>query len=137
MFDDLPNLNPVESWLAGQMSWQSVMLDNQSGMLGRPVSMASFLLSAELWGHNPFSYKLGNLIVHLACGLLGWQVVRRLLALDPRLAARADLLATVVAGLWLLHPINVSTVLYSVQRMAQLSTLFVLASLWAYLAARR
>lgn len=137
MFDDLPNLNPVKNWLDGDMSWRSVLWGNQSGMFGRPVSMASFLLSAEIWGHNPFSYKLGNLIIHLACGLTGWQVIRRLLAEDPRLSANADMLASIIAALWLLHPINVSTVLYSVQRMAQLSTLFVLASLWVYLIARR
>ncbi|QQP98503.1 hypothetical protein [Lysobacter enzymogenes] len=137
MFDDLPNLNPVQNWLNGEMSWQSVMLDNQSGMLGRPVSMASFLLSAELGGHTPFAYKLGNLLIHLLCGLVGWQVLRRALREDGRLQANADLLAAIAVSLWLLHPIHVSTVLYSVQRMAQLSTLFVLLSLWTYLTARR
>lgn len=137
IFDDLPNLSPVESWLKGEISWQSVMFGNQSGMMGRPLSMASFLLSAELGGHTPLAYKIGNLIVHLLCGFVGWQVVRRLVAEDPRLTARADLLASIVIALWLLHPINASTVLYSVQRMAQLSTLFVLLSLWTYLTARR
>ncbi|MGO4780774.1 hypothetical protein AB4084_35380, partial [Lysobacter sp. 2RAB21] len=94
-------------------------------------------LSAEFGGHNPYAYKLGNLIVHLLCGFVGWQVIRRFLAEDPRLSMRADMLASVVVALWLLHPINASTVLYSVQRMAQLSTLFVLLSLWTYLAARQ
>ncbi len=137
MFDDAPNLNPVQSWLTGDMTWQSVMFGNQSGVMGRPISMASFLLSAELGGHTPYSYKLGNLIVHLLCGLVGWQVMRRLFAQDDRLKDRADLLATVVTAIWLLHPIHVSTVLYSVQRMAQLSSLFVLVSLWVYLLARQ
>lgn len=137
LFDDLPNLSPIQNWLTGDATWQSVVFGNASGMLGRPLSMASFLLSAELSGHTPYAYKLGNLVIHLICGLLGWQVVRRILREDPRLSAYADLLASIVIGLWLLHPINVSTVLYSVQRMAQLSTLFVLASLWAYLIARR
>ncbi|MGO1000010.1 tetratricopeptide repeat protein [Lysobacter sp. CA196] len=137
LFDDLPNLNPVQSWLTGELSWQSVVFGNQSGMLGRPLSMASFLLSAELSGHSPYAYKLGNLVIHLACGFCGWQVIRRLLAQDERLSANSDLFASIVVALWLLHPINVSTVLYSVQRMAQLSTLFVLASLWTYLVARR
>ncbi|QWF16040.1 hypothetical protein [Lysobacter capsici] len=137
LFDDQPNLSPIQSWLNGEMSWQSVMFGNESGLLGRPVSIGSFLLSAEFGGHNPFAYKLGNLIIHLLCGLLGWQVLRRLIAEDESLAPRADLLASIVMALWLLHPINVSTVLYSVQRMAQLSTLFALASLWTYLTARR
>ena len=36
------------------------------------------------------------------------------------------------AGAWLLHPLLASTVLYVVQRMAILSTLFVLLGLWGY-----
>lgn len=137
IFDDQPNLGAIQNWLNGEVSWQSVMFGNQSGILGRPLSMGSFLISAELGGHTPFAYKLGNLFIHLACGLLGWQVVRRLLARDERLAPNADILASLIAALWLLHPINTSTVLYAVQRMTQLSSLFVLASLWAYLVARR
>jgi hypothetical protein len=46
------------------------------------------------------------------------------------------MLASLLAAIWLLHPLNASTVLYAVQRMAQLSALFVLAAVWAYLAAR-
>jgi hypothetical protein len=137
MLDDPQNLEPIKQWLAGQASWQSVLLDNRSGLLGRSVSMASFMLTSSAWGFNPFAFKLGNLIVHLACGLLGWQVLRRSLAQDARLAPHADFTASLLVAIWLLHPINVSTVLYAVQRMAQLSTLFVLASLCAYLAARQ
>jgi hypothetical protein len=42
-----------------------------------------------------------------------------------------------VAALWLLHPLNVSTTLYVVQRMAQLMTFFGLSSLFCYLKGRR
>ena len=137
LLDDLNNLEPLQQWLAGQTTWQQAILGNHSGMFGRSVSMASLALSAWLGGFDPFAFKLGNLIVHLACGLLSWQVLRRALAEDKRLAGSADLIATLLVSLWLLHPLNVSTVLYPVQRMAQMSTLFVLASLWAYLDARR
>jgi tetratricopeptide (TPR) repeat protein len=137
LLDDTVNLAAVGHWLSGETTWQHVVFDNRSGPLGRPLSMASFLLTSALWGADPFAFKLGNLIVHLACGLLGWQVLRRALARDPHLAGSADLVAALLAAIWLLHPLNVSTVLYAVQRMAQLSTLFVLASLWTYLAARQ
>jgi hypothetical protein len=137
LLDDTVNLDPVRHWLAGQATWQYVVFDNHSSLFGRPLSMASFLLSSTLWGADPFAFKLGNLLVHLACGLLGWQVLRRALAQDPHLSGSADLIASLLAAIWLLHPLNVSTVLYAVQRMAQLSTMFVLASLWTYLAARQ
>jgi hypothetical protein len=137
LLDDSVNLDPVQKWLAGETTWQHVAFGNHSGMLGRSLSMASFMLSAVIGGFTPFSLKLGNLVVHLACGFLGWQVLRRALVQDRHLQRSADLIALLLAAIWLLHPLNVSTVLYAVQRMAQLSTLFVLASLWAYLVARR
>lgn len=137
LLDDIPNLEPVRDWLNHQTSWQSVLSGNQSGLLGRPVAMASFMLSATMGGLDPFHYKLGNLVVHVACGVLGWLVLRRALANDPRLSAHAELVASIVAALWLLHPLHASTVLYVVQRMAQLGALFVLAAVLAYLVARR
>lgn len=137
LLDDMANLAPVQRWLQGQASWQQVLLGNGSGMLGRSVSMASFMLSAALGGYTPYTFKLGNLVLHLACGLLGWLMLRRALAEDPRLAPHATLVASLVAAIWWLHPLNVSTVLYAVQRMAQLGALFVLASVWTYLVARR
>jgi hypothetical protein len=99
--------------------------------------MATFMLSALPDGLQPFYFKLGNLIVHLACGLVAWLMLRRVLAEDRRFDGNVELAASLIVALWLLHPINVSTVLYVVQRMAQLSTLFVLASVWVYLIARR
>ena len=99
--------------------------------------MASFLLTTWLWGTDPFSYKLGNLVVHLLCGLLGFLLLRRVLCLDPRLAPHATLLAAIASAIWLLHPLHVSTVLYAVQRMAQLATLFTLAAVLVYLVARQ
>jgi hypothetical protein len=137
VLDDPEALSPVGRWLTGQAHWQEVVLGYGSLLFARPVSMASFMLTSWLGGGGPFSFKFGNLIIHLLCGILGWLVVRRALREDARLAPHADLFATIVASWWLLHPLHVSTVLYAVQRMAQLSTLFVLASVWVYLAARR
>lgn len=137
LLDDLPNLLPLQGWLDGTATAEELILGNQSGILGRPLSMATLWLSAATGGMHPFPFKLGNLLVHIICGFVGWQLLRRLLERDPHLAAKANLVAAVLAGLWLVHPINVSTVLYAVQRMAQLSALFVLASVWAYVLARQ
>lgn len=136
LLDDAYNLLPLGKWVDGLVTWQYVVFDNHSGLFGRPVSMASFLLSAAIGGYTPFAFKLGNLVVHLACGVLAWQVLRQAMAADRRLSSHAGILASLLAAIWLLHPLNASTVLYAVQRMAQLSTLFVLAALWAYLVAR-
>ncbi|MFK2903238.1 hypothetical protein ISP17_04625 [Dyella ginsengisoli] len=137
LLDDSNNLAPINAWLHGADSWRHVMFSNGSGMFGRSLSMATLMLSAWLGGYTPFAFKLGNLLVHLLCGLAGWHLLRRALARDARLAAHASLTAALLAAMWLLHPLNVSTTLYAVQRMAQISTLFTLASLGVYLAARQ
>lgn len=136
LLDDGANLGALQSWLDGQSSALEVMFGNASGRLGRPVSMLSFLVSAGTGGLHPFAFKLGNLLIHVACGLIGWRLLALMLAQHPATERHARALAAFVAALWLLHPINVSTVLYAVQRMAQLSTLFALAALWTYASGR-
>ena len=137
LLDDAANLDPLARALDGQAGMLELILGNTSGSLGRPVSMLTLWFSAATGGMHPFPFKLGNLLIHLLCGWAGWQMLRRLLDQDPRLATRASLVAAALAGLWLLHPINVSTVLYAVQRMAQLSTLFVLLAVWMYVRGRQ
>ncbi|MEO5810982.1 MAG: hypothetical protein ABIQ63_02480, partial [Rhodanobacter sp.] len=83
-----------------------------------------------------FSFKLTNLLIHLICGGLIYALLRTVLRRDSRLNQRAALVALLITAVWLLHPLQVSTVLYIVQRMAQLSTLFVLLALIAYVHGR-
>jgi hypothetical protein len=137
LFDDPPNIvQPFSVWLEGRTDWREMVFGNGSGLLGRPLSMLTFLANAAFTGLDPAPFKATNLAIHLICGLLIYQLVSRLLVRDPRLGANARLGALAVAALWLLHPIQVSTVLYVVQRMAQLSTLFVLAGMLAYVIGR-
>src|SRR5690606_10211578 len=45
--------------------------------------------------------------------------------------------APAMALAWAVHPLQVSSVLYIVQRMQTMATLFVVLALWAYLCARQ
>ena len=137
VLDDTNNLNPILEWLHGDNTLQHALLGNASGMFGRSLSMATLMFSAWVGGYDPFAFKLGNLLAHLLCSFVGWRMLRHALARDARLREHADLAAALLVAVWLLHPLNVSTVLYAVQRMAQISTLFTLAALWTYFAARR
>ena len=115
-----------------------VATHNESGILGRPASMVSFIFSGLVHGPDPWGYKFHNLIIHLANGLLVYLLIFRVLS---RLAPKTDqkqhmIVAGLTSLMWLLHPLMVSTVLYVVQRMAQLSALFTLASLLIYLELR-
>ncbi len=110
---------------------------NDSGPLGRPVSIMSFSLNSLLLGASPFSFKLVNLALHLVSGVLLFTLLKTLFSslLDIQ-KAKAEKLALICSALWLVHPLLVSTVLYSVQRMAILSSLFMLLGMVLYLRGR-
>ena len=137
LFDDYWNLTPVEKWYEGAQSWRHALFPGGGSIIAsRPVSMASFMLSTYWGGVGAFPAKLGNLLLHLACGVLVWHVARTVLRLDQQLKAGAEAIALVLCAIWLLHPLQVSTVLYAIQRMSQIAALFALGSVAVYLLAR-
>lgn len=136
VLDDLSNLRPVEQMLAGQLEPWAVIFDNRSGPLGRPLSMASFVVDGRLFGFDVWHFKLTNVLIHVGSGALLLVLLRKLLPRDQRLARHALWLAPLLAAIWLLLPIHVSSVLYVIQRMALLSGFFMLAALVVFVMAR-
>lgn len=139
VFDDAQNLAPLNDWLQGRTSWLAVVLGNNSGLFGRPVSMASFVLNVQLFGPEVWAFKFVNLLIHLLCGALVFAFFTQLTKCDALARHQRPILKWLPwfgASLWLLHPLNASTVLYVIQRMAMLSTLFTLLVLLAYLRGR-
>jgi tetratricopeptide (TPR) repeat protein len=136
LLDDAQNLDPVQEYVDGHRTVESVVFGNRSGPLGRPVSMASFVANAKLGLFDAYHLKLVNLLIHLACGLIAWRLMKRLMEVDGSFR-NPTLAAAVLAAAWLIAPAHVSTVLYVVQRMAQLSTLFMLLAIWAFVVGRQ
>lgn len=125
------------------LDWQSLVQAWNSSFAAfpsdRPLAQLSFGITHALSGLDPWAYKAVNLALHLLTGVLVFVFVRlSQRALDPsgEFPRHTALLATVVAAFWLLNPMHVSTVLYIVQRMAQLSTLSLLAGLIVYVHGR-
>lgn len=106
-----------------ELAWDYVSGD-QSGPLGRPVSMASFVLEKLYLDGGLAASKQVNILLHLFNGglvvWLFWLLLRHMAVPGYRW------LALVLGAAWLLSPLYVSTVLYIVQRMAMLSTTFML-----------
>src|SRR5690606_17200239 len=109
LFDDYWNLAPVSRWYDGGQDWLTTLLPNQDSIVfSRPIAMGSFMLTTWLGGGaGSFPLKLGNLVVHLTCGLAVWWLLRTLLRRDERLAPHAEWGAVAMATLWLLHPLHV------------------------------
>ncbi len=134
LLDDRDNLPHAGALAEGWQGWWETAVGGEAGPLRRPLARLGLALERaaglEVRGHRTM-----NLLLHLLTGLLLYRVT---LALCRTLALpAAQSTALLAAGLWLLHPQNVSTVLYLVQRMAQLSALFVLAGVLCYLEGRR
>jgi len=86
----------------------------------RPLFFASLLLDADLWGTQPRGFRVISFLLHLACGVLLYILLKR-----PPGAAPAALAG---AALFLLHPLQSESVLYIWGRSEVLSTLFGLAA---------
>ncbi len=97
----------------------------------RPLTEASFALQQALGVDIP-GLRLGNLLLHAACALLVFLVVRRLAALLPG----SPLSPRWAALLFALHPLAVQAVTYVYQRAVLLETLLCLLTLLLYLVAR-
>lgn len=106
------------------------------GPLGRPLSMLSFRASAGLHGAELAHWKATNVVLHAVNGVVLAALLRLLLLAVGAGPAAATRTAVLAALLWLAHPLHVSTVLYTVQRMTQLATLFTLIGLLSYLYGR-
>jgi hypothetical protein len=136
--DDLPQLGGL---IAESATDPVILFGNYvisgSGPLGRPVSMLTFIMDAIAHGPDTWWWKYLNLSIHLISGLLlGWFSALIATAVADRADHRAWLFGALVAAVWLLHPLQVSTVLYTVQRMTGLATMFVLAGLVCYVKGR-
>jgi tetratricopeptide (TPR) repeat protein len=108
-----------------------------SSKLGRPVSLASFAMQHYLWPNQPGAFKYVNLMIHLLNGILIFWLTFKLMTITYRDEHNATFIAIAAVLLWLVHPLQVSTVLYVIQRMTELSALFTLVTLIIYLYGRQ
>lgn len=138
LFDDYPNLAGLEAYTYQyNFAEAKKFVENGfSGPTGRPIALASFLSQASAWPSNPYPFKLINLFIHLICGLLLYWVIFLLLKSYQYDKHKSAWIALIATTMWLLHPYLVSTVLYVIQRMAQLSLLFSLLAILGYLKGR-
>ncbi len=113
-----------------------------AGPTHRPLAMLSLGLQVKFTAFDPRPLKAFNLMVHLLNGVLLFLLVRRLAAFlrefrQLDVIGGAGGLALAVSAAWLLSPINLSTVLYVVQRMEIFAFLMTLLGLLGYLRGRR
>lgn len=141
IFDDFPNLinnAGLRSFDGSLATLIEAATSGNSSQLGRPLSLATFAINFYAFGDSPFSFKLTNLAIHIANSILifalTWQLSHRMVGNTG--AVRSLLPVLWIATVWAIHPINLTPVLFIVQRMTSLSALFMLMALTLYLYAR-
>ncbi len=135
LLDDRSSLGALNRSVADLSTAIDYTLADRSGPLGRPVSVASFALEKLLLDRGAAGHKQVNIVLHLVNGgLVIWLLV---LLLSRAGYERCRWTPLLCGTAWLLSPLYVSTVLYSVQRMAMLACFFMLLVLIQYLYLRR
>jgi len=142
LFDDFPNIvdnKNVQPTDASISSLTAAALSSPSSSIKRPLASLSFAANYLADGLNPFGWKLANLVIHLLNGALVYWLTRLLTGIvgTKRQPKTGTWSAALVAAAWLLAPINLTGVLYVVQRMESLANLFVLLGLVGYVTARQ
>ena len=90
-----------------------------------PLTLLTWSIEYKLWGLNPIPYNVDSLILHLLNIILIFYFI---LKLCKRLEV-----ATIVALLFAIHPMNVSSFAWSSQRTNLLYAFFYFLSLISYL----
>jgi len=142
VFDDIGNIfaNSRLHILSLSELWGAAS-SGDAGPMGRPVSLATFAINYFFSGLAPLPFKVTNLAIHLLNVIAVWQIAR---LLAPRIAQVSGISnekfisqgPLLVAMLWGVHPLNLTSVLYIVQRMTSLSTMFGLIAVIFYLRIR-
>ncbi|WP_426700424.1 hypothetical protein ACPPVV_13620 [Rhodanobacter sp. Col0626] len=151
LFDDYPNIvdnQGVQPHDASLATLVNAALSSPASEFKRPLASLSFAVNYLVSGLDPYAMKLTNLVIHLLNGLFAFLLARSLLQSVllqttksivgvSAESARPGVVAALIAGSWMLLPINLTGVLYVVQRMESLANLFVLLGLIGYLTGRR
>lgn len=143
VYDDLPSIqqNPT----IRSLSPGALLPPAQTSVAGRPVTNLSFALNYAIndalgvdqrgdpdGPSKTIGYHVVNILLHVACGLLLFGVIRRTI---PRISERgdattADRLAGLAVLLWLVNPIQTEPLDYVVQRSEILVSVFYVATLY-------
>jgi hypothetical protein len=145
IFDDSVNISANPHLQIQNLNFDALRIaafSVASGPLMRPISMLTFALNYYVSGFNPYYFKLTNLIIHMMNGVgiyalstLIFNIYQR--RFSPNLSRQyLSWTSLAIASAWLLHPFNLTSVLYVVQRMTSLSAFFSIWGLTIYLYGR-
>lgn len=144
VFDDFHNIVKNQDILAIEASSLKTIWDatwsSHAGIFKRPLSMLTFALNYAAFGMDAFYFKVTNVIIHSVNGIIVYCLTKSILNFTFKTNHHSIFISSwmpiAVTALWMLHPIQMSSVLYVVQRMNSLSATFILLGLLFYIKGR-
>jgi len=141
VFDDIPNLVNNASIHLTRLDVRALLdvlaTPQVSGSMRGLPTLTFALDYLRAGGADPATFRTTNIVIHaLTACALAW-LFRSLLLAAAVNATKANAMACALALAWALHPLQVSAVLYVVQRLQTMGTLFLVLALLAYLRARQ
>ena len=154
VFDDFSNITGNKFLRFDELNFSNLYqaaMSSNAGTLKRPLAMLTFALNSWFAGglNSAEPFKVWNLVIHSTNSILILMLTVKIInaasgSLDKSNSSQGQLvfryplyIATIVAILWAVHPIQLTSVLYVVQRMTSLSAFFVLLALLSYVTGRR
>jgi hypothetical protein len=145
VLDDAENISRDPAIAMKELGWEGIrnaLGSDARGPLKRPLASLTFAMNYYWAGgfDATWYFKVTNLVIHSINTLLVLRVALLLLS-SPRLRETLTqperwTVAYLCAALWAIHPLQLTNVLYVVQRMNSLSTLFILAGLILFMRGR-
>jgi len=111
----------------------------ESPSRNRPAAYLSFALNYYFHHYQVVGYRVVNILIHLAAGLILFFLTQRTLTLPglhPRYESQARWIAFFTALVWMVHPLHIQSVTYIVQRMNSLASMFYLLAVLLYVQGR-
>jgi protein O-mannosyl-transferase len=145
IFDDYWNILDNPSITVAEFSLENLVnafSASTAGPLGRPISMVTFYINYQLGATDPLGYKLVNIGIHIINVLLVYIISLKTISIMvsnkslPSITFESNTLAFWIALIWAIHPINLTAVLYIIQRMTSLSAMFTLIGILLYFTVR-
>ncbi len=124
LLDDNVYLNDDE--IISGFSWAGMMhaFTDVVHVNWHPVTVITFQIDRSVYGSWPGGYHLTNVLLHILNSLLLFKVFR--------LFGASIFVSFFCASIFAIHPLNVESIAWISERKGLLSTLFLLAALYAY-----
>jgi hypothetical protein len=141
VFDDIPNIVNNQSVHIDTLDAVTVVeVLSAPQVSGTMRSLPTLTFALDYWrggGADPAVFRATNILIHALTTLLLAFFFRRLLGAAGFGSLEAGWFALSLTLAWAVHPLHVSAVLYVVQRLQTMGTLFLVLALLGYVIARQ